>query len=232
MIERDHPTEDCCDGRVNSTPHSFEFSIYVFSGSLAITTLGHTTFLHADHDIAVLVGPVYSLRAIDVPVKWLRIASPSEIDDGRRWDTFFTRLKLLVSTPTVSDMRDPRNQNAVRFDSDSMDLRRLAGSSDVEPPPRHPACRLRFLPTSGISVKMLIDQQHGAQLHTMFVVDDQPTAIAHPHVHPFAEAYVFSESEVHALVDGGSMVLRPGDVLWAGVGADRGLENRGSELVQ
>jgi len=30
---------------------------------------------------------------------------------------------------------------------------------------------------------MLIDQQVGAQLHTMFMVDYQPTAIAHPHDH-------------------------------------------------
>jgi len=30
---------------------------------------------------------------------------------------------------------------------------------------------------------------------------------------------VFVEGEVHALVDGNPMVLHPGDVLWAGVGA-------------
>jgi len=28
------------------------------------------------------------------------------------------------------------------------------------------------------------------------------------------------------------MVLRPGDVLWAGVGADHGFENRSSDLVR
>ena len=59
----------------------------------------------------------------------------------------------------------------------------------------------------------------------MFVVDCQPTAIAHPHDHPFEEAYVFVEGEVHALVDGELLVLHPGDVLWAGVGADHGFEN-------
>ncbi len=48
-----------------------------------------------------------------------------------------------------------------------------------------------LLAYSGIGVKMLIDQQLGAQLHTMFIVDYQPTAIAHPHDHPFEEAYVF-----------------------------------------
>jgi mannose-6-phosphate isomerase-like protein (cupin superfamily) len=89
-----------------------------------------------------------------------------------------------------------------------------------------------LLAYSGIGVKMLIDQQRGAQLHTMFIVDYQPTAIAHPHDHPFEEAYVFVEGEVHGLIDGVSMVLRPGDVLWSGVGCDHGFENRGSGLVR
>jgi len=101
-----------------------------------------------------------------------------------------------------------------------MDLRRLSGGSDVNAPTVSPSMATALLAYSGIGVKMLIDQQRGAQLHTMFVVDYQPTAIAHPHDHPFEEAYVFVEGEVHALVDGNPMVLHPGDVLWAGVGAD------------
>ena len=126
-------------------------------------------------------------------------------------------------------MRDPRNRNAVRFDPSSMDLRRLAGGSDVNAPTVSPSMATALLAYSGIGVKMLVDQQVGAQLHTMFVVDYQPTAIAHPHDHPFEEAYVFVEGEVHALVDGELVVFHPGDVLWAGVGADHGFENRGSE---
>jgi len=220
------------DGYLDPALHSFEFSIYVFSGSLAITTLGQTTLLDTDHALAVPVGTVYSLRAVDGPVKWLHMASPAEIDDGRRQDTFFTGETLAESTPTLPDMRDPRNQNAVRFDSDSMDLRKLAGGADVNAPTVSPSMATALLAYSGISVKMLIDQQRGAQLHTMFVVDYQPTAIAHPHDHPFEEAYVFVEGEVHALVDGTLMVFHPGDVLWAGVGADHGFENRGSGLVR
>ena len=219
-------------GYVDATLHSFEFSIFVFSGSLAVTTLGQTTLLSADHAIAVPVGTVYSLRAVNGPVKWLQMASPTEIDDGRREDTFFTGEAVIESTPQVPDMRDPRNQNAVRFDKDSMDLRKLAGGADVNAPTVSPSMATALLAYSGISVKMLIDQQRGAQLHTMFVVDYQPTAIAHPHDHPFEEAYVFIEGEVHALVDGTLMVFHPGDVLWAGVGSDHGFENRGTELVR
>ena len=219
-------------GHVDAALHSYEFSVYVFSGSLAVTMLGHTTLLRADHAVAVPVGTVYSLRAVDGPVKWLHMAAPTEINDGRRQDSFFTGDALVETLPASPDMRDPRNQNAVRFDSDSMDLRKLAGGTDVNAPTVSPSMATALLAYSGISVKMLIDQQRGAQLHTMFVVDYQPTAIAHPHDHPFEEAYVFVMGEVHALVNGELMVFHPGDVLWAGVGADHGFENRGTELVR
>jgi quercetin dioxygenase-like cupin family protein len=83
-----------------------------------------------------------------------------------------------------------------------MDLRRLAGGSDVNAPTVSPSMATALLAYSGISVKMLIDQQLEAQFPTMFVVDHEPTAIAHPHDHPFEEAYVFMEGEARALVDG------------------------------
>lgn len=219
-------------GHVDPTLHSFEFSIYVLSGELAVTTLGQTTLLPRDHVICVPVGTTYSLRASQGPVKWLQMASPAEINDGRRQDTFFSPAVLVESSPVLPDMRDPRNRNAVRFDSDAMDLRRLAGGSAVDAPTVSPSMSTALLAYSGIGVKMLIDHQRGAQLHTMFVVDYQPTAIAHPHDHPFEEAYVFIEGEVHGLIDGISMVFRPGDVLWAGVGCDHGFENRGTGLVR
>jgi mannose-6-phosphate isomerase-like protein (cupin superfamily) len=220
------------DGHVEAVLHSFEFSVYVLSGSLAVTTLGQTTLLETDHAIAVPVGTTYSMRAVGGPVKWLNMASPTEVDDKRRQDTFFTGEVIVKSIPVAPDMRDPRNQNAVRFDSDSMDLRRLAGGSNVNAPTVSPSMATALLAYSGIGVKMLIDQQCGAQLHTMFIVDYQPTAIAHPHDHPFEEAYIFVEGEVHALVGGVAMVFNPGDVLWAGVGEDHGFENRGTGRVR
>ncbi|MGD0054076.1 MAG: cupin domain-containing protein [Acidimicrobiales bacterium] len=220
------------DGYLDTALHSFEFSVYVFSGKLCITTFGVTTLLAADHCITVPIGTPYSLRALDGPVTWLQMSSPAELDDGRRQDTFFTGEPLVETDPVVPDMRDPRNRNAVRFDADAMDLHKLAAGSSVNAPTVSPSMATALLAYSGIGVKMLIDQQQGAQLHTMFVVDYQPTAIAHPHDHPFEEAYVFVAGEVHALVDGELMVLHPGDVLWAGVGADHGFENRGSDLVR
>ena len=71
---------------------------------------------------------------------------------------------------------------------------------------------------SGIAVKMLVDQRLDAQLHTMFMVDYQPGAVAHPHDHPFEESYYMLEGEVDVVADGDRYTLRPGDVFWTGVG--------------
>lgn len=219
-------------GHVDSVVHSFEVSLYVFAGPIAVTTLGATTILPADHCLVIPIGTTYSIRSFEEPTRWLLVCAPSELNDGRRHDTFFTGETLKGGDGLVPDVRDPRNQNAVRFDSSSMDLRALSGGSDVNAPTTSPSMATALLAYSGIGVKMLVDQQVGAQLHTMFVVDYQPTAIAHPHDHPFEETYVFVEGEVHALVDGVELVLHPGDVLWAGVGADHGFENRSTSLVR
>ncbi len=220
------------DGSIDTVVHSHETSIYVFSGTLAVTTLGQITHLGPDHCMVLPVGEAYAVAAVDGPARWLQMVAPGEILDGRRQDTFFTGGILTGVGPVVPDMRDPRNRNAVRFDASSMDLRRLAGGTDVNAPTVSPSMATALLAYSGIGVKMLLDQNTGAQLHTLFMVDYQPTAIAHPHDHPFEEAYVFLLGRVHALVDGDEIAFGPGDVLWCGVGADHGFENRGDELVR
>jgi quercetin dioxygenase-like cupin family protein len=71
---------------------------------------------------------------------------------------------------------------------------------------------------SGITVKMLVDQRTDAQLSTMFMVDYQPGAVAHPHDHPFEEAYYMLAGEVEVVADNDRYTLRPGDTFWSGVG--------------
>lgn len=219
-------------GVLRATLHSFEVSVYVFDGVLAVTMQGRTYRLEQDHALVVPVGVTYQVTALDGRVRWLQMSAPAELRDGRRADTFFPHRQLQDSEPHQPDGRDPRDRHALVFDPASMDLKRLAGGSDVDAPAVSPSMATALLAYSGIGVKMLIDQRLGAQLHCMFIVDYQPTAIAHPHDHPFEEAYVFVEGEVHALIDGEGLVFHPGDVLWCGVGADHGFENRSNGLVR
>jgi quercetin dioxygenase-like cupin family protein len=85
---------------------------------------------------------------------------------------------------------------------------------------------------SGISVKMLVDRVFGADLLTMFTVDYEPGGSAQQHDHPFEETYFFLAGEVEAELDGEVHVLRPGDVVFAGVGSVHGFYNLGTEQVR
>ena len=79
---------------------------------------------------------------------------------------------------------------------------------------------------SGISLKMLVDQRLDAALHTMFMVEYEPNANAHPHDHPLEEAYYVMHGEVEAWADDEKYVMKPGDFLWAGVGCTHAFYNR------
>jgi mannose-6-phosphate isomerase-like protein (cupin superfamily) len=219
-------------GSIDSVVHSYENSLYVTAGELAIHVQGKTQLLGRDDCLNVPVGAPYSIRALDGPVSWLQMSAPAPFVDRRRQDTFFTGDEVDFGAAALPDLRDPRNLNAFHFDAESMDLSRLAVGSKVDAPTVSASMATALLAYSGIGVRMLVDQRLGAQLHTMFMVEYQPTAIAHPHDHPFEEAYIFVEGQVHALIEGDELVLGPGDVLWAGVGADHGFHNRSEGLVR
>ena len=89
-----------------------------------------------------------------------------------------------------------------------------------------------LLAYSGISVKMLLDRNAGADLVTMFTVDYELGGAAQAHDHPFEETYFFLAGEVEAELDGKEYHLRPGDVVFAGVGSVHGFYNVGTERVR
>ncbi len=115
-------------------------------------------------------------------------------------------------------MRDPRNRNLFLLTDGEMDLERLKHGAAVGAPTVSASMATAVLAYSGIAVKMLVDQRLDAQLHTMFMVDYQPGAVAHPHDHPFEESYYMLEGEVDVVADGDRYTLRPGDVFWTGTG--------------
>jgi quercetin dioxygenase-like cupin family protein len=99
-----------------------------------------------------------------------------------------------------------------------MDLEVLRHGSAVGAPTDSASMATAVLAYSGIAVKMLVDARLDAQLHTMFMVDYQPGAVAHPHDHPFEESYFMLDGEVDVVADGDRYTLRPGDVFWTAAG--------------
>ena len=223
------------DGFVESVVHSFEFSMYVLEGSASVFMLGEKIPLSKDECLVVPIGVSYAIKASSQGVHWLQISAPGEIERPRRKDTYFTgenKMNMESSDLNEFDLRDPRNQHAFRFDPASMNLTNLAVGAKKDAPAVSASMATALLAYSGIGVRMLIDQRVGAKLHTMFIVDYQPSAIAHPHDHPFEETYTFTHGEVHGLIEGREYVFGPGDVLWCGVGSDHGFEHRGEGVVR
>jgi quercetin dioxygenase-like cupin family protein len=112
------------------------------------------------------------------------------------------------------DVRDPRNRSFGHIDPESMDPAlqtqdRLAVSASM---------RTALLVYSGITVKMMVDSDLGADLSTMFMVQYEPGGFAGAHDHPLEETYLILDGEVEADFDDRTYRLGPGDVAWAGVG--------------
>ena len=62
--------------------------------------------------------------------------------------------------------------------------------------------RTALLVYSGITVKMMVDPDLGAQLSTMFMVQYEPDGVAGTHDHPFEETYFVVEGAAEATFDG------------------------------
>jgi mannose-6-phosphate isomerase-like protein (cupin superfamily) len=92
--------------------------------------------------------------------------------------------------------------------------------------------RTALLLYSGITVKMMVDSDLGAQLSTMFMVRYEPGGLAGTHDHPLEETYMILEGEVDATFDGERYRLGAGDVAFAGVGSVHGFSNPGDVPVR
>jgi quercetin dioxygenase-like cupin family protein len=201
-------------GQVDAHLHSYETSFYVLAGEPVLYLDGRGVKLKPGACGAVPVGIPHAFRC-DGRSLWIEMAAPRPRADGS--DTFFLG-PAPDTAPEPLDVRDPRNRNLFLLTEGELDLDRLKRGAAVAAPTVSASMATAVLAYSGIAVKMLVDQRLDAQLHTMFMVDYQPGAVAHPHDHPFEESYYMLEGEVDVVADGDRHTLRPGDVFWTGTG--------------
>jgi len=215
------------EGHVDEHVHSFESSFYVLEGEPVLYLGGRGAELKAGACGAIPVGVPHAFRS-DARALWIEMAAPRPRADGS--DTFF--LGTAPDAPAEPlDVRDPRNRNLFLLTEGEMDLDRLRQGAPVGAPTVSASMATAVLAYSGIAVKMLVDQRLDAQLHTMFMVDYQPGAVAHPHDHPFEEAYYMLDGEVDVVANGDRHTLRPGDVFWTATGCVHAFyETRGGRV--
>jgi quercetin dioxygenase-like cupin family protein len=214
-------------GRLDAHVHSFEESLYVLEGELVLDTAEGSVLLGPGDYGFVPVGVAHAARNHGpAPARWADMLAPQPRArfDG---DTFFVP-PLPAGTPVRVDVRDPRTRSFGHIDPANMDPGRqtqdlLAVSASM---------RTALLLYSGITVKMMVDSDLGAQLHTMFMVQYEPGGVAGTHDHPLEESYLVLDGEVDASFDGDDHRLRAGDVAWAGVGCVHGFVNPADRPVR
>jgi quercetin dioxygenase-like cupin family protein len=215
------------DGHVDTHLHSFETSFYVLEGEPALYLEGRGVTLRPGACGLIPVGAPHAFRC-EEPARWLEMAAPRPRADGS--DTFF--LGPAPETESVPiDARDPRNRNLFLLTEGEMDLDLLKRGQAMGAPTVSGSMATAVLAYSGIAVKMLVDQRLDAQLHTMFMVDYEPGALANPHDHPFEESYYILDGEVDVVANGDRYTLRPGDAFWTGTGCVHAFyETRGERV--
>ncbi len=214
-------------GHVDTHVHSFEESLYIVEGALTVD-MPEGSFELVTGDYAILpVGTTHAFRNVsDATVEFAEMKAPLP-RERFGYDTQFPS-PFPQARPVRVDVRDPRNRYFGHIDPENMDPAmqtqdRLALSASM---------RTALLVYSGISVKMMVDSDLGADLSTMFMVQYQQGGFAGAHDHPLEEAYLILDGEVEAVFDDEKYHLVPGDIAWAGVGCVHEFRNVGDGIVR
>ena len=171
------------------------------------TPEGATRLTAGDYGL-LPVGMPHEWRNDDAAAtaRWAQMRAPQP---GPRCghDVFDVVLLIPDRTRSGCDVRDPRNRyfghiEPVNMEVDKQRQELLAMSASM---------RTALLVCSGITVKMMVDSDLGAELTTMFMVQYQPAGSPASHDHPFEETYLFLEGEADAVFDGQTYRLRAGD---------------------
>jgi quercetin dioxygenase-like cupin family protein len=201
--------------------HSFEQSFFMLEGETVLTTPeGAFRFGPGDYGL-VPVGVPHAWRNDGgVTARWADMQAPQP---RRRHHGDTMRADLGHEPPPVRpNLKDPRTRS----------FGHIAAASMSGPSPDEVSMRTARLVYSGITVKMMVDTDLGAQLQTMFMVQYEADGVAGAHDHPFEETYLILEGATGAAFDGQPYRLERGDVAWAGAGCVHSFRNAGREPVR
>ncbi|TDE02230.1 cupin domain-containing protein [Jiangella asiatica] len=218
-------------GSVPAHVHSFEESFHVLSGSAVVSTPdGAHRVSTGDYGLLPVALRHAWRNDGDEVVRWAEMQGPQP--RGRFDDDTFLVPELpageVAAGASPVDVRDPRTYRFGNITPSHMDASKqsqdlLAVSASL---------RTALLVYSGITVKMMVDSDLGAQLTSMFMVQYDPDGAAGAHDHPFEETYLILDGTVEASFDGERYLLEPGDIAWAGVGCVHAFANAGDGTVR
>lgn len=212
-------------GRTATHVHSFEESFNVLRGEVVLTTPEASVHLVPGDYGIVPIGVPHAWRAVgDEVAEWADLFTPPARE--RYGSDTYQVPELPERAPVKVDPRDPRTRSFGNITPEHL----VPGKQSQELLAVSASMRTALLVYSGISLKMMVDSDLGADLGAMFMVQYEPDGKAGPHDHPLEEAYLITEGEVLATFDGQEFLLQPGDIAWAAVGCVHSFEATGAEV--
>ena len=201
--------------------HSFEQSFFMLEGEAVLTTPEGAFRLGPDDYGLLPVGVPHAWRNDGgVTARWADMQAPQP---RRRYHGDTIRVDLgQEPSPVRPNLKDPRTRS----------FGHIAAASMSGPAPDEVSMRTARLVYSGITVKMMLDTDLGAQLQTMFMVQYEAEGMAGAHDHPFEETYLILAGATDATFDGQPYRLERGDIAWAGAGCVHSFRNAGREPVR
>jgi quercetin dioxygenase-like cupin family protein len=213
-------------GSLHAHVHAYEELVYVIGGRGVLTIDGDSREIGPDECAFIGLGATHSWHnAGDEPLRWIDLETPQHKAGRTPADTYFTG-EPAPTQGAALDIRDPRLRNYFAWHPAQMDVDAVKQKVSADAPAVSSSMSSALLAYSGIAVKMLIDERHGAHLGNLFMVDYQPGTVLHPHDHPIEEAFYMLEGEVVFIADGEEYVMKEGDVAYAGVGCIHAFEER------
>jgi quercetin dioxygenase-like cupin family protein len=214
-------------GAIPSHIHSFEDSFFVLEGKVVLDTRDDAFLLGAGDYAVTSLGVSHALRNVsDAPVRWAAMWAPQQ--RARTGGDTYPVAAVPQRDPVPIDVRDPRTRSFGHIEPQNMEV----GKQTQDMLALSASMRTALLVYSGITVKMMVDRDLGAESLTMFMVQYEPRGFAGAHDHPFEETYMILEGEVDAVFDGTEYRLEPGDIAWAGVGCVHSFANPRSSAVR
>lgn len=214
-------------GTIDAHLHSFEESFHLLEGELIVDTPEGSMLLKpGDYGVIPVAAPHALRNAGSSPARWAEMLAPQP-QPGFTGDTFFVDGPP-ATDPIEVDPRDPRTRSFGHIAPAHMD----AGRQTQDMLAVSASMRTALLVYSGITVKMMVDSDLGAQLQTMFMVQYEERGVAGAHDHPLEETYMIIEGRTDAKFDGIDYRLEVGDIAFAGVGCVHEFSNPGPGIVR
>jgi mannose-6-phosphate isomerase-like protein (cupin superfamily) len=209
-------------GVVGGHRHPFEESFFVLEGR-GLIAIGADRYElgPGDFGFAPTGLPHAWSNPFDAPLRWFRVRAPAPRPIGTRSGTY-----------PAPEFTPPTRGMTIQLESATQPYVGHFDDSQLPPPgplamPGYQGYNIR-----NVSVRMMVDGLLGARQHTLFVVQFEPSTVAHgmsakEHFHPFEEVYFFTHGAANGRLAGEQISVNVGDLVFAGVNTSHGFTNDG-----